>query len=251
MIDVHCHLEQPDYDKDREQVIEKCKQQLKAIITCCAHPKDFDLTLSLVEKYKGFVFATISIHPEYIKEITESEIDGFLEKIRKNKDKIVGIGETGLDFLIEEQEWREKQKELFIKFISLGKELNKPLVIHARGAFAEAIEILETYNAEKVLMHFFSAKELLDKVKKNDWFISVNTMLLTSKKIKKIVRDMPLERLMLETDSPWLGFGKRNEPTSVKLVAEKIAEIKKISLEEVYKITTQNAIKFFKLPIEP
>jgi len=248
MIDSHCHLEQSDYNKDRDQVIEKCKKELKAIITSCGHPKHFDLTLQLVEKYNGFVFATVSIHPEYIKKITEKEINEFFEMIKNNKDKIIGIGETGLDFKIEEQEWREKQKQLFIRFISLANELNKPLVIHARRAFAEAIEILENYKVKNDLMHFFSDKDLLERVKNNGWYISVNTTILRSKKIKKIVRDMPLEKILLETDSPWLGLeGKRNDPLSVKIVAEKIAKIKKIELEKVDAITTSNAIEFFNL----
>jgi TatD DNase family protein len=250
MIDVHCHLEQKDYEKDRNEVIEKCKRELKAIITCCCHPDDFDLTMKMVEKHRNFVFATVSIHPEYVKEIENLNVDDFLKRIEENKEKIVGIGETGLDFIIEELEWREKQKELFIKFIDFAKNLNLPLVIHARKAFAEAIEILEKFGAKRVLMHFFTAKELLPKIIKNGWSISVNTTLLNSKKIKKIVRDLPIEKIMTETDSPWLGLnGKRNDPTSIKFVIEKIAEIKKIDLKEVDRITTQNAIEFFNLKI--
>jgi TatD DNase family protein len=250
MIDVHCHLEQKDYEKDRDEVIEKCKRELKAVITCCCHPDDFDLTIEMVEKYKNFVFATVSIHPEYIKEIEHLKVDEFLKKIEENKEKIVGIGETGLDFIIKEPEWKEKQKELFIKFIDLAKSLNLPLVIHARKAFAEAIEILEKFETKRVLMHFFTAKELLPKILKNGWSISVNTTLLNSKKIKKIVRDLPIEKIMTETDSPWLGpNGKRNDPTAVKFVIERIAEIKKIDFKEIDKITTQNAIEFFNLPI--
>ncbi|MEM5829853.1 MAG: TatD family hydrolase [Candidatus Aenigmatarchaeota archaeon] len=249
MIDVHCHLEQPDYNSDRDEVIEKCKRELKAIITSCAHPKDFELTMQLVEKHKGFVFATAGIHPEYIKEISEREKAEFFDLLRKNEDKLVGIGEIGLDFLIEEQEWREKQKELFYDFISLANELKKPLVIHARKAFAEAIEILEAQKAKNVLMHFFSAKELLKKVIENGWYISVNTTLLTSKKIKKIVRDMPLERILTETDSPWLGLEGRNDPSSIKLVIRKIAEIKKVGEEKIDKLTTENAIKFFGIKV--
>ena len=248
MIDVHCHLEQKDYEKDRDEVVEKCKEKLKAVITCCCHPDDFDLTMELVEKYKNFVFATVSIHPEYIKEIEQLKVDEFFKKIEENKEKIIGIGETGLDFIIEEPGWREKQKELFIRFIDLAKRLNLPLVIHARKAFSEAIEILEKSGAKKVLMHFFTAKELLPKIIKNNWSISVNTTLLNSKKIKKIVRELPIEKIMTETDSPWLGLnGRRNDPTSVKVVVEKIAEIKKVNFEEVDKITTQNAIEFFNL----
>jgi TatD DNase family protein len=249
MIDVHCHLEQKDYGKDRDEVIKRCKRELKAVITCCCHPDDFDLTMEMVKRYENFVFATVSIHPEYIKEIENLKVNEFLKKIEENKEKIVGIGETGLDFIIEEPEWREKQKELFLKFIDLAKNLNLPLVIHARKAFAETVEILEKCQAKKVLMHFFTAKELLPKIIKNGWSISVNTALLKSKNIKKIVRDIPLEKIMLETDSPWLGEGKRNEPLSVKIVAEEIAKIKKVELEKVDKITDENAKKFFDLPI--
>jgi len=250
MIDVHCHLEQKDYEKDRDEIIERCKKELRAVITCCCHPDDFDLTMEMVKKYKNFVFATVSIHPEYIKEIERLGVDDFLKRIEENKEKIVGIGETGLDFIIEEPEWREKQKQLFIKFIEFAKNLNLPLVIHARKAFAEAIEILEKFGTKRVLMHFFTAKELLPKIIKNGWSISVNTTLLNSKKIKKIVRDLPIEKIMTETDSPWLGPNEtRNDPTSVKFVIERIAEIKKIDFREVDKITTQNAIEFFNLKI--
>jgi TatD DNase family protein len=251
MIDVHCHLEQEDYSKDRDEVIENLRKELKAIITCCAHPKDFDLTLNLVEKYKGFIFATVGIHPEYVKEISEKEKEEFLEKIKENKDKIVGIGEIGLDFnWVKEKEWQEKQKELFIELINFAKELNLPLIIHSREAYDEAVRILEQENAKNVLLHMFGANHLVKKVIENDWFISMNTIVLKSKKHKKVVRDMPLERLMLETDSPWLSpCGGRNTPLSVKVVAEKISEIKKVKFEEVDRITTKNAIKFFNLPL--
>jgi TatD DNase family protein len=246
MIDVHCHLEQEDYSKDRDEIIEKCRKELKAVVTCSANPKDFDLTMELVEKYKGFVFATASIHPIYIKEIRNKE--GFFELIKEKKNRIVGIGETGLDFKIEENWLREKQKELFIEHIKLSKELDLPLVIHARQAFKESIDILEENSAKNVLMHFFTAKELLDRIIKNGWSISVNTTLLTSKKIKKIVRDMPIEKILTETDSPWLDpHGKRNTPLNVRLVVEKIAEIKKMGFEEVDRITTENARKFFNI----
>ena len=250
MIDVHCHLEQRDYKEDRDEVILTCKKHLNALITCCCHLNDFDLTLDLIKKYKNFVFATFSIHPTFIKEISEKEIKEFFKKISENKEKIIGIGETGLDYKIEEPQLREKQKDLFLKFIQLAKDLKKPLVIHSRRAFFEAIEILEKSAIKNVLMHFFTEKDLLPKIIQNGWSISVNTTLLTSKKIKKIVRDLPIEKIMTETDSPWLGFeGKRNDPTSVRFVIQRIAEIKKMSFKEIDKITTQNAIEFFNLPL--
>jgi TatD DNase family protein len=258
MIDVHCHLEQRDYDKDRDEIIEKCKKELKAVITSCAHPRDFDLTLQLVDKYKNFVFASCGIHPEYIKEISEKEIEETIEKIKQNKDKIVAIGETGLDFFwTKEPEWQQKQKELFIRLIDLSKELKKPLVIHSRDAYEETLKALEQEDAKEVDMHMFGDHHLTKRIVDNGWFISINTIILKSKSHKKIARDCPIERLMLETDAPWLspkklleGIDEKNNPTSIRLVAGKIAEIKKTNFEEVWRRCGENAIKFFKLPIE-
>jgi TatD DNase family protein len=258
MIDCHCHLEQEDYSSDRDEIIEKCKKELKAVITSCAHPRDFDLTLQLVDKYKNFVFASCGIHPEYIKEISEKEIEETIEKIKQNKDKIVAIGETGLDFFwTKEPEWQQKQKELFIRLIDLSKELKKPLVIHSRDAHEETIKILEQKDAKEVDMHMFGDHHLTKRIVDNGWFISINTIILKSKSHKKIARDCPIERLMLETDAPWLspkklleGIDEKNDPTSIRLVAEKIAEIKKIAFDEVWRKCGENAIKFFKLPIE-
>lgn len=257
MIDVHCHLEQKDYDIDRDGIIEKCKKELKAIITSCAHPKDFDLTIQLVEKYKNFVFASCGIHPEYIKEISEKEINEFIERVKQNKDKIVAIGETGLDFWwVREPEWQQKQKDLFIRLIELSKELKKPLVIHSREAYEETIRILEQENAREVDMHMFGDHHLTKRIVDNGWFISINTIILRSKSHKKIARDCPIERLMLETDAPWLSPKKlledvdeKNDPTSIRLVAEKIAEIRKTSFDEVWQKCGENAVKFFKLPV--
>jgi len=249
MIDVHCHLEQKDYSEDRDSVVAKCRKELNAIVTSCAHPKDFDLTLNLVEKYVGFVFATVGIHPEYIKEVNEKEKDDFIDLVKKNRGKIVGIGEVGLDYnWVKESDWREKQKDLFINFINLSNELKLPLVVHARDAFEEAIKILEHEDARRVVMHMFGANNLVKYIIENKWFVSLNTIVLNSKKYNKVARDMPLEQLLLETDSPWLGFEKkRNDPTSVKIVADKISEIKKTTFEIVDKKTTENAIEFFKL----
>ncbi|MFH1327362.1 MAG: TatD family hydrolase [Candidatus Bathyarchaeota archaeon] len=247
MIDVHCHLTQPDYDSDRGEVIERCRQGLKAVVTSCAHPKDFSSTMQLVEQYPKFIFCTVGIHPTYVKEIGETE-NNFIDLVEKNREKVNGIGEVGLDFKIQENEFREQQKKLFISFMKLSEKIKLPLIIHSRAAFKEAMELLESYRMKNVLMHFFTARELLNKVIENDWYISVNTTLLTSKKIKKIVRDLPLERILTETDAPWLGLEKeRNEPSSVKLVVEKIAQIKKLSFDEADSVTTENAQRFFSL----
>lgn len=252
MIDCHCHLENEAYSKDRKEVLERCKKELKGVITCCAHPRDFDLTMGLAKKYENFVFATVSIHPIYIKELGAKEIDGLISKIKENQDKIAGIGENGLDYFhIKEAEWRQKQKELFIKFIALAKKLKKPLIIHSRDSAEDILKILEQENAKEVYWHMFGAKKLLKKVIDNGYFIGANAIILKSKNHKKIIRDAPIEKILLETDAPWLApDGGRNEPTAIKAVAHKIAQIKKLQFEHVWSCCGENAIEFFNLPIQ-
>lgn len=248
MIDAHCHLEQKDYDADREEVISRCKELLKAVVFSCVSPKDFQKSLEIVSKYPGFVFLTAGFHPEYIKEFSEKEIEDYFSLIRQNKSRIVGIGECGLDYhWIKEEDWREKQKELFIRHINLAKELELPLVIHSRDAEEECLDILEKQKVGRVLMHFFSDKDLVERAVKDGYFISINTLVLQSKSIRKIMKKTPLEQLMTETDAPWLGFGKRNEPIAVKQVIEKISELEKIPVENIDEATTKNAVEFFGL----
>jgi len=250
MIDVHCHLEQKNYNKDRELVIEECRKKLKAVITCCAHPSDFDLTLKICAKHKGFVYCVVGLHPEYIKDVTNEGKEKLIEKIIENKSQISAIGEIGLDYhWIKEEKWREKQKEMFIDFLELAKKLELPVIIHSRDAMQETLGILEKegMKGKKVLLHLFNEKNLLERVLKNGWKISIGPAILRSKDIKKIARDCPLQSMMLETDSPWFGFGKRGTPLNVIKAAEKIAETKKVSLEEVEKQTDLNAKNFFNL----
>lgn len=254
MIDCHTHLEQLDFDSDRDEVIEKCREAgLKAVITCCARSEDFKLTMEMVDKWKGFVFATVGIHPEFIKNIKEKEVEDFLEVIKKNKNKLVAIGEIGMDFYwVKEKSWQDKQKELFIQLISSAKELKKPIVIHSRESEEECIRILEQEDAKQVLMHMFGANQLTGRVIENGWNVSANAILLRSKKHKKVIRDMPIDQIMLETDAPWLhpsGKG-RNDPTSIRVVAERVAEIKKLPFGEVWKQCGVNAVGFFRLPVE-
>ena len=257
MIDVHCHLEQKDYDKDRFELIDRCKNELKAIITSCAHPNDFDITIEMVEKNKNFIFATAAVHPEYVKEVSEEKIQEYFKLIEENKEKFVAIGETGLDFnWIKEDNWRKKQRELFIRHIELAKRLEKPLIIHSRDVFDETLVTLEENQAKRVLLHMWGQKNLLERIKNNNWFISVNAIVLRSKSYRKVVKAFSLENIMLETDAPWLspkkildGIDARNDPLNVKTVAQKISEIKKVSFNEVWTKCAQNAISFFNLPI--
>ncbi len=248
MIDAHCHLESKEYAKDLDQVIELCKKEgLKALVSVCANPKDFNRSLEIVEKYRDYVFLCASVHPEFVKEISPKQIDVYFERLKENKNKLVAIGETGLDnFWVKEDNWREKQKELFIQHIELSKELKLPLVVHSRDASDDVLKILEQEDVEKALLHLWGSKELIHRVIENNYSVSIGPIIARSKTHKKIVRDLPLENLMLETDSPW--FGQNNErglPINVKIPCQKIAEIKKVDANYVSNITDKNAIEFF------
>ncbi|MBU3905131.1 MAG: TatD family hydrolase [Nanoarchaeota archaeon] len=260
MIDSHCHLEQEIYKNDLDEIIQKCKTNgLRAVITSCTHPKDFKKTMDIINKYRGFVFATAGIHPLYIKEISEKEIKEYMELLRNNKDKLVGIGECGLDFhYIEEPEQRERQKQLFIKMIALARELNKPLVIHARDALEETLKILNEENAANVMLHMWGGHNLMDQVNTLGYHVSMNSIIMKSKTYGKVIKKIPIDKLMLETDSPWIAIKKvddgyeidnkgKNDPTTIKLIAEKIAKIKNVEFEKVWKTCSDNAVMFFNL----
>ncbi|MEM5874878.1 MAG: TatD family hydrolase [Candidatus Aenigmatarchaeota archaeon] len=254
MIDAHCHIEQKDFDDDRDLVIGNCKKGLKAIVTSCCHLNDFQKTLNIVKKYNNFVFACFGLHPEYIKEISEKDIEMFFSLVKENIDYVKAIGEVGLDyFWIKEDYWRNKQKELFERMIEFANEIKKPLVIHCRDAYEDAIKILEQEDAKNVLLHLFGALHLFKRINENNFKITIGPIIVKSNKHKEIVKLFDLEYLMTETDSPWNNPENpkaRNSPLNVKIVCQKIAEIKKVSFEEVDLKTTENAIKFFSLTNE-
>jgi TatD DNase family protein len=250
MIDVHCHLEHEKF-KNNKELIKSFKRELKAVITSSPHPNDFDYTLQLKKEFEGFVFACIGLHPEYIEEFSEDTLDAFEEFVKEKKDEIVSIGEIGLDyFWVKDEKLREKQKWFFEKLVEFAKTINKPITVHIRDAHEDAFKILEAIDFQKVHLHMFGGDKLIDKVMANEWKISVGPIILRSKKHKRIVKKLPLEKIMLETDSPWMKInGKESMPTDVKIVAEKIAEIKEISLQEVEVETDKNAISFFNLQL--
>ena len=260
LIDTHCHLEQPIYNEDREALIAQCRRQMSAVITDAPDPRHFDVTFDIVSKYPGFLFAAAGIHPEYVSDFTPHEIDETFKTIREHRNLLVGVGETGLDYAyIRGEAEREKQRQLFIRFIELGGELGLPIVVHLRNGddnsdvFDDAFEILRDKNARRVQLHMFGCRRLVEEAVRLGYYISMNAIVLHSKSYQKVIRDTPLERLMLETDSPWLHptleKEKRNDPTHVREVAEKIAEIKKTSVEQIIDYTSKNAREFYDLKL--
>ncbi len=250
MIDIHAHLCFPEFDGDREEVVEKCKKELSAVIVSSARYEEGLKVLSLAERHPGFLFPTLGFHP------TEgTEFEKTLKLIRSNSGRIVGIGEVGLDYHWEKDEKKRRlQRERFSKFIELAEKLSKPLVIHSWDAESECYEMVKDSSTEVVFHCFSGRRELAKQIVSRGFYISISTMVLFSKNIRKIVKDLPLDKLLLETDSPFLSPDRakdpRNYPWNIKLSAEKIAEIKGITKEEVLENAKRNAMRVFDLKIE-
>lgn len=244
-IDIHCHL---DFYKDEELelIVRRARKADVKIIVCNGvKPEANRKVLELAEKYSE-VEAALGLYPTDALKMSDKEIDAELNFIRKNKDKIIAIGEVGLDFM--ETGSKERQLVVFEKMIDLSLELDKPLLVHSRKAEKEAIEILERTGAKKVVMHCFSGrKSLVKRIIENDWFLSIPASVKYNQMFQDNVKIIPISQLLCETDSPFLhpDRERHNEPANVIASYKKIAEINGMELKEVEKKIEGNFRKLF------
>ena len=255
MIDAHCHLSISKFNSRPNPLWSKIEEIVSSVIVIdsVAHPEDLERSLELSEKYKNKVFVSAGLHPTEIFNLNEEEIEKYKEKIMENKEKIVAIGEIGLDYYyFKNEKEKEKQKEIFIDFIELAKKIRKPIVLHLRDAIDEGFEIIKSYGVKNAMFHFFMGKkEQALKIVGEGYLISIPSLIAKSKNLKKVAKAVPIENLLAETDSPWASpFNEEfNTPLNVKVVYEKISEIKKIELNDVERKIDENAKKFFNLLI--
>ena len=253
-IDTHCHIDFEWFDEDRAEVVEKAKQEnVKYLVNIGCETRSNIKVRTNSQTFEN-VFYTAGIHPSDVEEETD---DIFQQIIDFSKDeKMVAVGEIGLDYYKYDND-RSVQKHFFKKAIETAHQINKPIVVHDRDAHEDVYTLLKDGNVSSIggVMHCFGgdaayAKEIIDL----GMHISL-TGVITFKNANydEIIETIPMERLMLETDAPFLTphpyRGKRNDPSYLPLIAEKIATVKGLSVEDVMTITTENAIKFFKLPI--
>ena len=249
-IDTHCHLFN-EYYENIEDVINEMKNNI--MITSGCNNESNKEVIDLVNKYDN-VYGVIGIHPEEIANVSEEDFR-YIEN-NLNNSKIIGIGEIGLDYHYDYD--RDLQKELFIRQIEIAKKYNKTIVIHSRDAIEDTLKILNDYKNDnlKIVMHCYSSSlEIAKELIKNNVKLGIGGVLTfkNSVKLKEIVKELPLSSFLLETDSPYLSpepfRGKQNRPYNCYYIAQKIAEIKEISVDEVLKVTTKNAIEQFDLDI--
>jgi TatD DNase family protein len=250
-IDTHCHLDFPEFDADRDQVIARCRQEgVDCLINIGSSLAGSKKSLELARAY-ACVYTSVGIHPHEADK-TEGSAKDAIKELAQQK-KVVAIGEIGLDYY-KNYSRPENQRPLFLALAGVAKELGLPLVIHSRQAQEDTLSILTELMPVKAVVHCFSGdRDFLDRCLALGFFVSF-TCNVTYKKaqdLRELVRLAPLERIFLETDAPFLSpegsRGRRNEPWYVKHLAGEIARIKEITLEEVAEVTSRNARTFFNI----
>ncbi len=249
LVDVHCHLMHEMFKKDLDLVIKRARKNgVKTIITSGVNTPTNREALALAEKYPDIVKCSLGIYPIDALGIIEGDesgltratapmnVDEEIEFIIKNKDKIIAVGEAGLDFKFHNKEEQiKKQKENFLKVIELCEKIKKPLVVHSRKAEKECIELLETSKLHRVDLHCFEGnKNLIKKAEELGYCFSIPPIIAKLQHFQMMAEIVDINQILTETDAPWLSGipGERNEPVFVERVVNKIADIKKMTPED-------------------
>ena len=253
IFDTHAHYDDKQFDSDREYLLKQCVEQgIDTIVNIGASIETSKNTLELIDNYP-FMYGAIGIHPTETKELTSKDIL-WLKEMSSHK-KVVAIGEIGLDYYWDEPS-REIQKHWFIEQLHLAREVGLPVVIHSRDAAKDTMDIMKAEKAEEIggVIHCYSyhvdmAKEYVSM----GFYLGIGGVVTfnNGKKLKEVVEAIPIEHLVLETDCPYLSpeplRGKRNDPRNVKYIAQKIADVKGLSLEEAANITYGNVTRIYRM----
>lgn len=253
IFDTHSHYDDEVFDEDRDGLFRSMKENgVGWIVNVGAEMQGCRDALRLAEEYE-FVYAALGVHPSEVSELTEADIDWIRENAANKK--VVAIGEFGLDYHWPEPS-AELQKKWFVRQIALAKETGLPIVVHSRDAAADTMEILtaeKAYDCGGVIHCYSYSAEMAKEYVDMGFYIGIGGVVTfkNAKKCKRTVEEIPLERIVLETDCPYLSpephRGERNDSTRLIYVAETIAELKGVAPEEVIRVTTENAHKLYRL----
>lgn len=246
IIDTHTHLNDPVFDEDRDEVLQNARDAgVGSILIVSETIEDAKKNIVLSEEY-SMMHPLAGLYPTQLK---FDQAETMIKFIHQNRDELVGIGEVGLDFwAVKEAPEQAVQREIFIQFIHLSKELDLPLNVHSRSAGRHVIDLLIKHDAKSVQLHAFDGKgsTALPAVEAGYYF-SIPPSIVRSRQKQKLVKHLPLSCLLVETDSPVLGPepGKRNEPRHILKAVDSIADIKEITREEVIETTVRNTRRLY------
>ncbi len=249
IIDTHTHIYDEQFVEDFDEVVERIEEQLESAVVIGCDLETSLTSVALANKYP-FIYAVIGFHPDEIEGYSE-EAEKKLEELAKNP-KVLAIGEIGLDY-----HWmtrpKEEQWDIFRKQLELARRVNKPVVIHTREAMEDTVNILNEFPDITGILHCYpgsveTARRMIDR-----FYLGIGGVLTfkNAKKLVDVVKEIPIERLVIETDCPYMAptpyRGQRNEPIYTEEVVKKMAELKNMSYEDVVRITNENTRKAFKM----
>ena len=249
----HAHYDDESFNEDREELLESMREnKVEYIVNVGSSIKTCRQTLELIDKYE-FIYGAIGVHPSDTAELNEDKFNELCKMV--DKDKIVAVGEIGLDYYWDEPD-RSIQKEWFERQIYMAKEKNKPIIYHSREAAKDTLDIIKATKASDVggVIHCFSyGVEMAREYLNMGYYIGVGGVVTfkNAKKLKEVVEYTPLDRMLLETDCPYLApvpfRGKRNDSCKLQYVVEEIARIKGVDENEVMRITMENAKRMYRI----
>jgi len=256
IVDTHIHLDDKRYEEDLDAVLERAKEGgVKRFIIPGADPLTLDRAIEIAEKYKDIYFA-VGVHPYDMGSFENLDFEKYV-----SHEKCVAIGECGLDYFRlegsdeEKESEKKRQKEIFSAQIELAKKYKKPLIVHIRDASRDSKELLLKHDAKEVggVLHCYNADEELLSLCNEGFYFGIGGVLTfkNAKKLVNVLPKIPMEKLLIETDGPYLTpmphRGQRNEPLYTTFVAQKISELLEIPLKEIKNTTTTNALKLFNI----
>lgn len=255
IFETHGHYDDTQFDEDREQLIEEfLKKDIDKVMNVGADMQSSRNSVELAGRYPHF-YAAVGVHPSEVGELTEADIQELKNMVLDNQ-KVKAIGEIGLDYHFDDDPPRDVQKKWFVRQLELAQELAMPIIIHSRDAASDTMEILKSMDGGKnggvIHCYSYSVEQAREYIKMG-FHIGVGGVVTfkNSRKLQEVVEDIPLEKIVLETDSPYMApvpfRGTRNSALNIPYIAEKIAEIKVIPVEKVYDTTYANALEMYKM----
>lgn len=254
IFETHAHYDDEQFDSGREALLASLPDcGIKRVVNVGASIASTRNSIELAEKYE-FIYATVGVHPSEIEELNEERF-AWLRDLTK-LEKVVAVGEIGLDYYWDKKpDVQERQRYWFKRQMELARETHLPIIVHSRDAAADTLQVMKEAHAEEIpgVIHCYSySPEIAQEFIKMGYYIGVGGVVTfkNAKKLKETVEQIPLERILLETDSPYMApepyRGKRNDSRYIPYIVEKIAELKQVSIEEVEEITWQNAMNLYR-----